>query len=40
MADQLVFGGKVIVQIARADVELGRDERGRHIGFAIAIEQV
>ena len=40
MADQLVFGGKVIVQIARADVELGRNEGGRHIGFAIAIEQV
>ena len=38
--DQLVFGGVVIVQVARADAEFGRDQRGRHVGLAEPVEQL
>ena len=37
--DELVFGGKVVVEIAWADGELRRDERGRYVGLAKAIEK-
>ena len=38
--DQLLFGRVVVVQVAGADVELGRDQCGRHIGLAKAVEEV
>ena len=37
--DQLVFGRVVVVQVARADPQLGRYQRGRNIGLAKAVEQ-
>ena len=38
--DQLVLGRVVVVQIARADAHLGRDQRGADIGLTEAVEQV
>jgi len=37
---QRVLAGVVVIQIARADVQFGREQRGRDMGFAKAIEQV
>jgi len=39
MKNQLVFGRVVVIQIARADVQLGGDQGGGNIGLAKAVEQ-
>ena len=38
--DQLVFGGVVVVEIAGADIQLGRYQRGGDIGLTEAVEQL
>ena len=38
--DQLVLGRVVVVQVAGADAQLGRNQRGRHVRLAEAVEQV
>ena len=38
--DQHVLGRKVVVEVARADPEFGRDQRGRHVRLAETVEQL
>ena len=40
LVDQGVFGRVVVVQVARTDAQLSRDQRGRDVGFTIPVEQL
>ncbi|MNT18227.1 hypothetical protein D3C72_1534170 [compost metagenome] len=40
LVDQLFLGGVVVVEIAGADVQLAGHQRGRHVRFPEAVEQI